>query len=43
VLNPGKIISKEPAILRMFILIYLSQVGAQEIQETETATLSAIT
>jgi hypothetical protein len=43
VLNPGKIISKEPAILRMFILINLNQVGAQEIQEIETATLSAMT
>jgi hypothetical protein len=43
VLNPGKIISKEPAILRMFIFIHLNQVGAQEIQERETATLSAMT
>jgi hypothetical protein len=43
VLNPGKIISKEPAILRMFIFIYLNPVGAQEIQERKTASLSAMT
>jgi len=40
---PGKVISQEPAILRMFIFIYLNPVGAQEIQEIETATLSAMT
>jgi hypothetical protein len=43
VLNPGKILSKEPAILRMFISIYLNPVRAQEIQEIKTATLSAMT
>jgi hypothetical protein len=41
--NPGKIISKEAAILRRFIFIRLNQVGAQEIQERETATLSTMT